>query len=188
MIGSKNAQNGDFVAGLELGAAYAILPRLEWEFPTLDDVKTQSAKKIYNIGEGKDSVEFVLYGFGNQGFDQFAADTLGLGLLVNGEGTDFGGRGTVEMEGAAAQQLTIETDDGEIADSLGHFEFGAGEHDAAGGIAVDEVQNGCDIVHYGLADGEARYGVGGFHEGVGLQAANHWGTVGRRKRLPHSGC
>src|ERR1039457_5514930 len=92
MIGSENAQDGDFIAGLELGAAYAILPRLEWEFPTFDDVKAHSVKKIYNISEGEDGVEFVLYGFRNQRFDQFAADTLGLGMLVHGQGADFGDR------------------------------------------------------------------------------------------------
>src|ERR1035438_8153097 len=151
MVGSKNAQNGDFIAGLELGAAYAVLPRLEWEFPTFDGVKAHSVKEIYNIGEGKDGVEFVLYGFRNQRFDELAANTLGLGMLVHGQGADFGGGGTVEVQGAAAQQLAVERDHRKIADGFRHFKFGSGQHDAAAGIAVDEVQNGRDIVHHGFA-------------------------------------
>src|ERR1017187_8889684 len=129
MIGSKNAQNGDFIAGLELRAAYAVLPRLERERPAFDHLKAHSVEKIDNISEGEDGGEFVLYGFGNQRFDEFAADTLGLGLLVHGQGTDFGGGGTVEVQGAAAQQLAIESDHGEIADGLRHFKFGSGQHD-----------------------------------------------------------
>src|ERR1022692_4768271 len=108
MIGSKNPQNGDFIAGLELRAAYAVLPRLERERPAFDHVKAHSVEKIYNIGEGEDGVEFVLHGFGDQRLDEFAADTLGLGMLVHGQGADFGGGGTVEVQGAAAQHLAVE--------------------------------------------------------------------------------
>src|ERR1017187_10805711 len=120
MIGSKNAQNGDFIAGLELRAAYAVLPRLERERPAFDDVKSHSVEKINNISEGEDGVEFVLYGFRDQGFDESAADTFGLGMLVHGQGTDFGGGGTVEVQGTAAQQLAVERDHGEIADGFRH--------------------------------------------------------------------
>src|ERR1017187_9631833 len=155
MIGSKNAQNGDFIAGLELRAANAVLPRLERERPAFDYVKAQSVEKIYNISEGEDGVEFVLDGFRNQRFDEFAADTLGLGMLAHGQGADFGGGGTVEVQSATAQQLTVERDYGEIADSFRHFKFGSGQHDAAAGIAVDEVQDGRDIVHHRFADSEA---------------------------------
>src|ERR1035438_7638932 len=160
MVGPKDAQDGDFIAGLELRAAYAVLPRLEWEGAALDYVKAYPVEKIYNIGEGEDGVEFVLFGFGNQTFDEFAAHTLCLGMFVYRQGTDFGCGRTVEMESPAAEQLFVEGDDGEIADGLRHLEFGAGEHDAAGGIVVDEMQNGCDIVHHGFADREAR-GCGG---------------------------
>src|ERR1035441_9404741 len=179
MIGSKNAQNGDFIAGLELRAAYAVLPRFERERPAFDHVKAHSVEEIYNISEGEDGVEFVLYGFGNQRFYEFAADTLGLGMLVHGQGADFGGGGTVEVQGAAAQHLAVERDHGEIADGFRHFKFSSGQHDAAAGIAVDEVQNGRDIVHHGFADGEAGRRAGRVHEGVGIKGADHAVTIRR---------
>src|ERR1035438_9391129 len=141
MVGPKYAQNGDFIAGLELRAAYAILPRLEGKLAAFDHMEADPVEEIYDISEREDCVEFVLSGFGDQGFDEFAADPLCLGLLAHGEGADFGCGGTVEMEGSTAQQLSVERDHGEIADGLGHLEFRAGEHDAAGGIAVNEVQN-----------------------------------------------
>src|ERR1019366_5634485 len=116
MIGPKDAQNGNFIAGLKLRAAYAVLPRLEGEGAAFDHVKAHPVEKIYNVGKSEDGVEFVLFGFRNQGLDQLAADTLSLGLFVHRQGADFGGGGTVEVQGAAAQQLSFEGDHGEIAD------------------------------------------------------------------------
>src|ERR1039457_5048970 len=116
MIGTKDAQNGNLVAGLELRAADAIFPGLEGERAALDDVETDPVEKIYNIGESKDGIELVLFSLQNQGFDQFTSDALCLGILVHRQGADFGGGGTVEIQGSAAQQLSIEGDYGEIAD------------------------------------------------------------------------
>ena len=76
MIGSKYSQYSNFVASLELRAAYAILPRFEWEGSAFDHMKANSVEKLYNVGEGEDRVEFVLFGFGDQGFDEFAAHAL----------------------------------------------------------------------------------------------------------------
>jgi hypothetical protein len=89
MIRPKYPQYSNFVTSLELRAAYAILPRFERESPALHHVKAHSVEKIYNVGKSKDGVEFILFGFGNQGLDEFAADPLGFGMLMNGEGTDF---------------------------------------------------------------------------------------------------
>ena len=90
MVGPEDAQDGDFIAGLEFRAAYAVLPRLEWEGAALDHVKAHPVEKIYNISEGEDGVKFVLFGFGNQSFDESAADTLGLGMFVYRQGAEVG--------------------------------------------------------------------------------------------------
>src|ERR1035438_8956643 len=65
MVGPQYAQNGDFIAGLELRAAYAILPRLEGKRAAFDHMEAHPVEKIYNISESEDGVEFVLFGFGN---------------------------------------------------------------------------------------------------------------------------
>ena len=65
MVGPKYAQNGDFIAGLELRAAYAILPRLEGKRASFDHMEAHPVEEIYNISESEDCVEFVLFGFGN---------------------------------------------------------------------------------------------------------------------------
>src|ERR1019366_7283477 len=67
-------------------------------------------------------------------------------------------------------------------DGFRHFKFGSGQHDAAGGIAVDEVQNGRDIVHHRFADSEAGRRAGRFHEGIGMKGADHAVTI----RVPRS--
>src|SRR5580704_15182022 len=49
------------------------------------------------------------------------------------------------MQRAAAHQAPVVGGDQEIADVFGHLEFRARQHDAAGRIGIDQIQQGRDI-------------------------------------------
>src|SRR6476661_2350922 len=55
------------------------------------------------------------------------------------------------MQRAAAEQLAFGQHNREIANMLGEFQLGARQHNAFGGISVDQIENRRDIVHPRLA-------------------------------------
>src|ERR1022692_4268845 len=85
MLRTQNPQHGDFITGLELGAAHAVLPRLQRQDPALHHQKPHLLEEFHNVGKSKRSIQFVVLRLLYQGLDQRAANPVGLGMLVHRE-------------------------------------------------------------------------------------------------------
>jgi len=54
------------------------------------------------------------------------------------------------MQGAAARKPFPVVGDGEISNVFGHFQLRPRQHDAIGGIRIDQRKNGPDVAHGGF--------------------------------------
>ena len=70
----------------------------------------------------------------------------------DGQRADLAHGRRIEVQRAAAGERVAVIGDHEIAHVLGQLEFGARQHDALRGVAVDEFEQGRDVLHGGLAD------------------------------------
>src|SRR5438045_1199679 len=86
---TKYLHHGDLVAGLELGAAQAILPGFQREFAAFYFMKACLGEESFHIGEREDGVQSVELRFRNQRIHHQASDAVLLVGLGYGERADF---------------------------------------------------------------------------------------------------
>src|SRR4051794_38942646 len=172
-LGAQHPQDGDFVARLELRTAQAVLPGLQRQDPALDHVEPDLPEKVGDVSKSKHGIELVLFGLLHQRRDHLPPDAVRLGVFVYGERADLPDRRRVEVQRPAAEELVAAVNDREIADRFRHLELGPGEHDALGGIPVNEGKNWRNVVHDRLSDGQPHSGRCRFDKRVRVDSADH---------------
>src|SRR5579863_8448395 len=181
-IGSENTDHGDFVATLEFWTPQTIFPRLERQFTALDLFEAHFAEEVRHVGESEDRIEQIFARFGNQTVDDPAAHAVSLCGFRHGERTNFSHDRGIKVQRAASNETALGARHREVADVLRDLEFRSGQHGAASGVSIDQIEQRGDVRHPRLAkfERDARRGI--FGNSVGCKAANHDGRTPWRWR------
>ena len=150
----------NLVASLEFRASQAVLPCLERQLAALDYLKAYFLEESLHIGEGEYSVELERLASEMSASQAFGRrPEFGVPATASERiSATVGGRSAARRSPKAMDTWNSH---GEIADGFGHFEFGARQHDALDGVAVDELENWRDIAHAGFANVEPDCGSRG---------------------------
>src|SRR6202043_2477982 len=118
-------------------------------------MESDSTKEVRNVCKSEDRIQPIELCFVDQGIDHQAPDAVCLVTFGHSKRSHLAHRWRVKVKSPTAHQLATRIRHHEVAHIFGHFKLRAREHDAPGGIAVDEIEQSGDVLHGCLTDVDA---------------------------------
>ena len=150
-LGEGAADHGYFVAGVEARAGLAVFVDFVGHGGAVGYAEAEVVEEVGHAGEEADGEDGVVFGFVDEGFEEEATGSVAFVVGVDDDGTDFGEVRAVEMEGAAAEELSVALGYGEVANVFTDFGEAAAEKRAVSGKGIDEVVDVAGVLEAGFA-------------------------------------
>ena len=158
-VGQRAFDHGDFVAGVEARTGLAVFVDFVGQGVAVGYAEAVVLEVAGDAREEADGHHLVLFGFFDEGFEDFVAGTEAAILGLDNDGADFGEVWAVEMERAAAEEVRCAFGrgaggDGEVADVFADFGVVAAKERAVAGERVDELVDVLRVLNAGFVDAD----------------------------------
>ena len=141
-LGQGTTDHGYLVAGIESRTSLAVLVDFVGQGGAVDYAEAEVEEEVGDAGKEADGGDFLLFGFFEEGSEEFAAGALALGFGFDDDGADFGEVGAVEVKSSAAEEDSgFGFGYGEVADVLADLGVATAEQGAVAGQGIDEVED-----------------------------------------------